>query len=173
MKCFAGESRNKNGMVGETSYKLYYNECLSIGQEFQDFAALVLLKERGIVVTALGTKKYQYSIGENMQGIEIKFDQKTIKTGNMYIEVSEKSDPNNEHYASSGIYRNDNTWLYLIGNYSIMYIFSKKLLQLMYEKDRYRKVETPTSRGFLIPVSDAKKYSALTIDGDSLKKYRL
>ncbi len=166
MKCFVETSKKATGMDGEMNYKEYYNSSLQKGLEFQDFVAIALLKEIGIPLTSLSSKKFQFSVGENLQGIEIKFDDKFFDTGNIYIEVKEKSNPINLNYVDSGIYRNDNTWLYLIGNYSTMFIFGKKHLQLMYESQKYREVEnsTKTSIGFLVPVSDATKYSLKKIN---------
>jgi hypothetical protein len=113
------------------------------------------------------SKKFQYSTGENLQGIEIKFDDKMNTTGNVYIETMEKSDPNNLKYIESGIFRNDQSWLYLIGNYSVIYIFSKKHLQLMHDSNKYRKVTTATSIGFLVPILDAEKYCAYKINTEN------
>jgi len=145
-------------MVGEMKYKEYYNECLQKGLEFQDFIATILLKEIGIPLSSFSSKKFQYSIGENLQGIEIKFDDKFKETGNIYIEVKEKSNPNNLNYVDSGIYRNDNTWLYVIGNYNCVYIFGKKHLKLMYTSNKYKEIKKSTSVGFLINSVDADKY---------------
>lgn len=136
-----------------------YKEMLQKGLEYQDFITDLLLKEIGISLSTYSSKKYQYNIGENKQGIEIKFDDRYKETGNLYIEVEEKSNANNWYYVNSGIYRNDNTWLYLIGDYNEVFIFSKKQLIIMHEKNIYKLVKTPTSIGFLIPNKDAEKYS--------------
>lgn len=146
-------------MDGVTSYKKYYDECLEMGKEFQDFISVLLLKEIGISLSGMSSKKYQTSVGENLQGIEIKFDNKFKLTNNVYIEVKEKSDPNNAVYVDSGIYRKDNTWIYIIGDYNTVFIFGKEHLKLMHKSNKYHQVTTPTSVGFLVPLSDAKKYS--------------
>lgn len=146
-------------MAGEMkSNNEYYSECLQKGLEFQDFVTSILLKELGIALSSLNSKKYQYSIGENIQGFEIKFDDKYKITGNIYIEIKEKSNPDNFNFIDSGIYRNDNTWLYLIGDYDEIFIFSKKHLILMNNSNKYKTVQTKTSIGFLIPKQDAVKY---------------
>lgn len=145
-------------MDGGTKYKSYYNECLEKGLEYQDFVTGVLLKEVGIPLSSLSSKQYQYSVGENLQGIEIKFDDLYKDTGNLYIEVKEKAHPNNPKYVNSGIYRNDNSWIYLIGNYEEIFIFGKSHLRLMYEKANYKEIIKPTSIGFLLNKEDAKKY---------------
>jgi len=128
-----------------------YAKCLEKGLQFQDFITDVLIKELGISLSTYNSKKFQYLKGENKQGFEIKFDDKFKITKNIYIEIAEKSNPKNYEYVKSGIYRNDNTWLYLIGDYECIYIFSKKHLQLMHNMNKYKLVKTSTSQGFLVP----------------------
>lgn len=142
----------------------YYKNKLEQGLEYQDFIAELLMKEIGLSLTNFSSRRYQLR-GENMQGVEIKNDDRMKDTGNLYIEIQEKADAKNKRFVNSGIFRNDNTWLYIIGNYEVAYIFSKKFLQLIYKdgKCSYRKVDIPTSKGFLIPVSEAEKYCAKKI----------
>lgn len=147
-----------DGVTNYKNYNEYYSEKLQEGLEFQDFITDLLIKEIGISLSSYSSKKFQNTIGENKQGFEIKFDNKMIDTGNIYIEVKEKSNPDNANYVDSGIYRNDNTWLYLIGNYTTVYIFGKSLLKLMYESKKYKEVQTSTSIGFLLKKEDADKY---------------
>ena len=127
-----------------------YKAMLKKGLEYQDFVIDKLIDSLGIVISNYSSKKYQYSIGENKQGIEIKFDDRYKETGNLYIEVAEKTNAKNENYIDSGIYRDDNSWLYVIGNYQKIFIFGKNILKLQYEKGNYKKVQTPTSKGFLL-----------------------
>ena len=135
-----------------------YKLMLEKGLQFQDFITDILIKELGISLSTYSSQKYQNLKGENKQGFEIKFDDKYKDTGNVYIEVAEKSNPLNENFISSGIYRNDNTWLYLIGDYKEIFIFSKKHLKLMYESKKYNEVIISTSKGMLIKKEDAEKY---------------
>ena len=139
----------------------YYKEKLEQGLQYQDFVYDEFYKI-GITTLSYSSKKYQVEYGENRAGIEIKFDGKTKETGNIYIEIAEKSNENNNEYYPSGIYRDDNTWLYVIGDYSIIYIFAKKQLKTIYEKENYKKAggskkETTTSKGFVFPTSYAEK----------------
>lgn len=136
----------------------YYAEKLQQGLEFQDFVTDILFNELFIPLSTYQSKKYQLK-GENKQGIEIKFDDRYKETGNLYIELSEKSNANNINYINSGINRDDNTWLYIIGDYSILYIFGKTILKGMYLSGKYKEVNIPTSNGFLIPRADAEKYA--------------
>jgi hypothetical protein len=147
-------------MVGETKFEMTdnYKEMLHKGIEYQDFVTDVLIKELGIALSSYGSAKYQYTKGENKQGFEIKFDDKYKDTGNIYIEIAEKSNKLNNNFVSSGIFRNDNTWLWITGNYVEIYIFSKKHLKLMFNTNKFRNVVTDTSKGFLINKEHAEKY---------------
>ena len=154
----------KDGQHGEmNNYKEYYKEKLEEGLEYQDFVSEVLYKI-GIPLFSYNSKKYQIKHGENKLGIEIKFDNKSAETGNIYIEIAEKSNPANANFVLSGIYRNDNTWLYVIGNYKKVFIFSKTILKLLHKGNRYKNVQTDTSRGFLLPLKDAEKYASKIIN---------
>lgn len=147
-------------MVGEMKFNMTenYKEMLQKGLEYQDFITDVLIKELGIALSSYGSAKYQYTKGENKQGFEIKFDDKYKTTNNLYIEVAEKSNKLNENFVSSGIFRNDNTWLWITGNYTEVFIFSKKHLKLMFDTKKFRQVVTETSKGFLIDKEHAEKY---------------
>lgn len=158
-------------MCGAMNYSEYYNKSLADGQEYQDFVAEQLYKI-GLPLFNYASKKYQFKYGENKLGVEIKYDKIHKATGRVWIEVSEKSNPRNKEYVKSGIYRNDNTWLYVIGDYSVIYIFSKKLLRQLAESSKYkiRENSTKTSEGFLLPLADVIKYTAKIINIPQLKK---
>lgn len=144
------------------SYNEYYAAKLKEGEHYQDFVVEELYKA-GLPIISYSSKKYQCEIGENKAGIEIKNDQKFRQTGNFYIEVAEKSNPDKKEYSPSGIYRDDNTWLYIIGDYQSIYIFSKKQLQFLFQQHTKREVVTPTSKGFLLPIKDADEFWAVRI----------
>jgi hypothetical protein len=137
----------------------YYKEKLQEGLEFQDFIA-VQFSKIGLLVTPFSSKKYQYEVGESLQGYEFKNDQAFRKTKNLYIEIAEKSNPNNRSYIDSGILRADNTIFYVIGDVLGVYLIQKKVLIAMYKKGSYRKIENnmKTSIGFLLPCKDAEIY---------------
>jgi len=132
-----------------------YSACLEAGLTYQDFV-VEKLYDAGIPLISYSSKKYQALRGENKAGIEIKFDRKFRNTGNFYIETAEKSNPQNKEYIPSGIFRSDNTWLYIVGDYETIYVFSKE--QLKKCKNKFQQVETPTSRGFLIPIKEAQRF---------------
>lgn len=133
------------------------------GMEFQDFVADQLFRF-GIALTAFMSRKYQYERGENLQGIEIKLDDRWHETGRLSIEIAERSDAQSM-WVNSGIYRNDNTWLYVQGNQAGFFIFPRKFLRHMFEKNGYPTEEKPkgkpTIRTFYLPVAHAEIYAAL------------
>ena len=139
----------------------YYSEKLEEGLQFQDVATRELYK-RGVVVVGYASRKFQNEEGENMLGAEIKRDGMFRNTGNLYIEICEKSHPSKPTYTASGIFREDNSWIFVIGDEKTMWIFSTKYLRII--KDRFRHVEKPTSKGFLIPLEMADKYCLRRID---------
>jgi hypothetical protein len=158
------EGLGESGMLTTEGYEKYYSESLEKGLRYQDFVAAKLY-ERGIPLVSFQSRKYQKEHGENKAGIEIKFDDRMKSTGNVYIEIAEKANPVNPYYVASGIYRDDNSWLYVIGNYEVIYAVPKTTLKLLHTSARrqYKPVETPTSKGFLVPVCDAEKYAAFIV----------
>lgn len=149
-------------MVAEQDYTAYYRTQLEKSLEYQDFV-MEKLYEIGISLNCYSSIKYQNKKGESRSGIEIKFDDQRKRTGNLYIEYAEKSNPNNKVYIPSGIERDDNTWLYVIGDYEVIYILAKSWLKQFKNSKDIRHVMTATSKGYLFPELMAKKYAANTI----------
>ena len=142
----------------------YYHEKLQQGLEFQDVVTQALY-QRGIVVIGYSSRRFQNEKGENMLGAEIKRDGKFRESGNLYIETAEKSHPDMPNFTPSGIYRADNSWLFVIGDEKTVYIFSTKYLRLL-EKKYFHPTPKPTSKGFLMPLPEAEKYCIRRIDLD-------
>lgn len=142
----------------------YYESKLADGKNFEKFVYDVL-KDMGLVVVKPHLTKEMQLKGENSIGWEIKYDERMVETNNVYIEVAEKSDPKNNSYVKSGIYRDDNSWLWLIGDYSEIYIIQKNLLKMLVETGKYRKVENnrKSSIGYLIPKETMRKYAGKII----------
>lgn len=150
--------------MGKHGMTEYYKEKLEAGLEYQDFIADKLRKgEPSIILGAYSSRKYQNERGESASGIEIKYDMLFKKTGNLYFEVAEKSNAALLDYTPSGIMHDDNTWLYLIGDYEQAFLFSKNQLKMVYANkakwsaNGIRARETPTSQGFTYPVRNAMK----------------
>lgn len=129
--------------------------------KFQDFVCDLLLKELGFVISNYSSRYYQFNYGENRQGIEIKLDTRILDTGNVSIEVAEKSRGDMPNWTPSGIMRDDNTWLYVQGNYEIIFIFGKIFLRQLYNARYKNKVWQPktTICTFLLPIAEANKYA--------------
>lgn len=139
-------------------------DSFEIGLEFQDFVASKLLKELGICILQWSSKKYQFEVGESFQGIEIKYDARSTgdctyyqnsATNNVGIEIAEKTNKNKEKWIPSGIYRNDNTWLYIVGNYHQFWIFSKKQLIMCHKRKYFPNIKIETLESMLIPIEKA------------------
>jgi len=142
-------------------YNDYYKQKLEEGQEYQDFVASVLLK-MGIVLSSYSSKKYQYAKGESTNGIEIKCQKNYKQYGTLCIETHEKAHPENMDYIHSGIFRGDNSWLFITGDDETIYIFSHTMLKGL--NGHYDTYKTPTSKGYKLPIKDADKYCAKRID---------
>lgn len=145
------------------SYNSGHCDSFEVGNEFQDFVCIELAKQ-SIILQNINSKKFQFNVGENLQGFEIKYDARctgdmdTQPTGQLSIEIGEKTDARNINFVPSGIYRNDNSWLYVQGNYMNFWIFSKNILQRLHKSGRYREHHLPTIQKFYLPIGDADKY---------------
>ena len=142
-----------------------HGNSFEVGNEFQDFVCIELAKQ-SIILQNINSKKFQFNIGENLQGFEIKFDSRctgdngTSATNRLSIEIAEKTQAVNMNYVASGIYRQDNSWLYIQGNYMNFWIFSKNILQGLHKSGRYEQHNLPTVKKFYLPIADADKYCA-------------
>lgn len=146
----------------EQDYIDYYRTQLEKSLEYQDFV-MEKLYDIGISLNCYSSIRYQNEKGESRAGIEIKFDDRRKDTGNLYIEYAEKSHPNKKEYVPSGIDRRDNTWLYVQGDYEVIYVIAKTLLKNLKTVKKFKHVANATSRGYLLPDADAQKYAAIII----------
>lgn len=134
------------------NYSEYRKDAIEDGLKYQDFVVDRCWDMLGLAIVQYVSRNSQYSAGESRTGVEIKFDRKYAETGNLWIEIAEKAQPRNGKFAPSGVRRSDNTWLYIIGNYDRIFIFSKKQLQELADSDQFeiRENSTNTSLGFLL-----------------------
>ncbi|MDR1140392.1 MAG: hypothetical protein LBL62_01780 [Planctomycetaceae bacterium] len=142
--------------MGESSMNEYYEQQLTLGQEYQDFVSDILCK-RGLTVRNYTSRKYQLRHGENLIGLEIKNDTQISVYGNLFIEVAERRDlcmP----FMPSGIYAN-NSIFYLIGDYERYFLFATNTLRAIHKSGRYPEIiiSRNTSRGFKLPVKDVRE----------------
>lgn len=147
----------------ETS--LYYPDAphldtLQMGAEFLDFV-METLQKHGVILQPYTSKRKQYNTGESLQGWEVKLDNRFLDTGRLSIEIAEKSARSVPVWTPSGIYRRDNTWIYIQGNYKRFYWFQKNILVGLHKANRYETAEfNGTVRKFYLPIPDADKYGA-------------
>jgi hypothetical protein len=141
------------------NYDAYRHNKIETGLVYQDFICDLLLRTLGLPVVQYASKFYQQQVGESRTGVEIKHDERYARSGNLWIEVAEKAVPRPGPYAPSGIYRSDNTWLYVIGNYDVVFLFGKTTLQNLVASKRFPLLENglKTSEGFLLPDAWARR----------------
>lgn len=155
-----------NGPVYSNAPRAETFEC---GLEFQDFVCMTLARE-SIILQNLGSKLYQIQTGENLQGFEVKLDERCTDTGRLSIEVAEKSRRDVPRWTPSGIMRDDNTWLYIQGNYHVLYVFARNwLVRYLNEKRPEVTDFNGTLRRFFLPLSVAETMAArvIRVDGAS------
>lgn len=128
------------------------------GLMFQDFVIEQLSKRFGLVFQMFSSRIYQWEAGEGVQPFEIKMDDGWQKYNRLSIEVAEKSKKNVPIWTPSGIMREDKTLFYVHGNRKCFWIFFKKHLRMIYEKERPEIAEKfGTIKTFYIPVERANK----------------
>lgn len=132
-----------------------YIKRLNIAHKFEIFVENKF-KELDVNIGLFKTKEGQYT-GETEIGLEIKYDMQLEKTGNIYIEYQEKPSKDDDNFIPSGILKTDNTKYWLIGNMQEHYFIYKADLLKLYYKDDVKKVETETSKGFLISRDKVKE----------------
>jgi hypothetical protein len=147
------------------AYEKYRATKIESGRIFQDFVVDAAWNLLGLAIVQYTSEAYQRTVGESRTGAEIKHDEQFAKTGNLWIELAEKARPRSGPYMRSGIYRQDNTWLYCIGDYDTIFFFAKTLLRALHASGRWRVQEnnTRTSEGFLLKAFDAEKYAAVVL----------
>lgn len=154
------------------TYEAYRQNKMETGSQYQDFVMDACASYLGLYIQTYSSRLYQHEVGETRQGAEIKHDERFKQTRNLWIEVAEKARPRPGDYAKSGLYRGDNTWLFIIGDYDVIFIFQLNILQLLHASGRYREREngTLTSVGFLLPEPDAIKFAGRILHPQASQK---
>lgn len=151
-----------------------YERKLALGQAYEQFIVDKWLRFFPFPLN-MHNGRYEQLKGENKEGVEIKLDLIYKRTERLYIELEEKSDADNERMIRSGIWRNDNTEQFLIGDYEDAYIFDVLVLRKCYtDKPSWLKLlGNPTSNGWGMPLIMIPDYAIYHLDFDnmSLKTY--
>lgn len=112
-------------------------DALEQGRIYQDFVCIELAKAQKLYLQNMSSRKYQNEVGENLQGVEIKLDNRCLETKQLSIEIAEKSNRDYHHWFPSGIMRNDNSFMYIQGNFKAFWLFAKRDLKLIHSKKIY------------------------------------
>lgn len=138
------------------------------GMEFQDWIVHEFGKI-GFYIQLHASKRYQFDRGESVQRVEIKLDNRCTDTGRISIEVGERT-ALDKQWVKSGIYRNDNSIFYVVGNYQRAYLFDKRvLLRYHMEKRGGQYEEGPaTIRKFYIPFAEADELCIVRVPFSAL-----
>jgi hypothetical protein len=136
-----------------------YSANLAEAKEFEDFVFDTLMHERRLIVGGYKSRHYQTLHGESLTGVEVKLDRRFRETGNIYIETAERPSESSA-IKPAGIYHEADPWLIVIGDYSTFWALASQTLKLIHESSVCRETETPTSRGFLLPVCKADRHAA-------------
>jgi hypothetical protein len=154
----------------------YYAVQMAAGEAFERLVLDRLYDEWRTRLPRCETKADQITYGDTYLGLEIKFDQQFAETGNLCIEIAERTHAAkpgavDTAYIDAGIYAASSAWLYGIGNAAEFFIFSRRTLQRIHEQLSHGLIvfkfekrdspfyETPTSRGFLIPRREIPNFS--------------
>src|SRR5271166_5675765 len=137
----------------------YGRSQLEIGKKYETFVQ-GLVGRWGLMFWVNELPAFQMK-GESLQGCEIKEDKGCQKYGHLSIEIAEKSHYDNPDWVASGIFKADNSWAYIQGNYDIVFVFSKKWLLRYYEAKNppiheasLHRGDPPTVRKFHLPDHD-------------------
>jgi len=154
---------------GGDSYEVYRGKMLEQGRTFADYVTRWLY-HRGLILLNFASQAFQYQVGENIVGAEIKRATKFRTLQTLYIETDEKSHPDRPNFSRSGIYRCDNSWLFITGDERDLWILSTRWLREMEQARhknsqsyRFTRAQTPTSKGFRLPLALAEKCHLLRL----------
>lgn len=151
-------------MTVAASYYDHYQAKLAEGMAFEFYIYEQFLDRVGIEIVKLPGGHHNF--GENYEGIEVKYDAKMHSTGNVYLEVAEKSRPGKPKFYPSGVMRADNSHFYLIGNYREAFLFGKAQLVALVNERPYRYVQKATSLGYLMPLAEARTHAEMVFLGN-------
>ena len=128
-----------------------YDGLRRIGEAYERYIVERLQRE-GVPIARTETKALQFRLGDTTLGIEIKFDRRHAVTGNFYLEVAEKTSPDKIIFTPSGIYHQPLVPWFSLGDYRDWYCFKTTALVAVVTAGSFRRVDSPTSQGFVVPL---------------------
>jgi len=145
----------------------YYDQMLAQGMAYEGYVRMQIEQQLYIKLDIVQGLEQQEDIGETRQGVEIKYDKKYAHTQNLYIELAEKCRPWKAEWTPAGIYRDDNTWLIAIGDYTVIFLFSKRQLQQHVQMHWDQIIRTETSIGILLDPSTIERLAVHIIKSET------
>jgi hypothetical protein len=136
-----------------------YVANLAEAKDFEDFVFDTLLHEHRLIFGGYKSRHYQTLYGESFAGLEVKLDRIFRTTGRLFIEIAESCHESVSE-KPSGIYHQAEPWLIAIGDYATFWTFATSTLRHIHECGSCETRTTRTSRGFLLPIDKADKFSA-------------
>jgi hypothetical protein len=134
----------------------YYREQRAKGEAYERYIVWQL-RQDGIDVARYDTQAEQYAHGDTTIGLEIKLDTKYCDTGNLFIEVAEKTRAEQPTWTVSGIFAASDAPWYGVGDYRNFFVFDRLTLQEQSATVRLIVTKRGTSRGFLLTEDRARQ----------------
>lgn len=144
-----------------TEKELYHKNMLELGLEYQDNVAKYMMKYHHMPIVYYTSYKEQWR-GESLNGIEVKFDARSTETGNIFMltKIKNKSGV----WQKSGIYKEDNTIWFIIGNHNEAWMVSKHILLQIVKTCHEVENNTGECMGYLIPRAKMDKIRCIKLD---------
>ena len=136
----------------------YYADKLRQGEAYERYVVARLCAE-GVVIACHEGRQAQILLGDTTLGIEIKYDDRMVMTGNLYIEVAEKRRARQEAWIPSGIRASSSARWYGIGNYRDWWLFARRRLCVAQAEHAILTIARGTSQGYLLPCDEASALS--------------
>lgn len=139
----------------------YHKNRLEEGHEFQDLINEYMTKNHNMPIIYYTSYKRQYG-GESFNGIEVKYDKRSLTSENLFILTRIKNRANK--WQESGLYKKDNTTWFIIGNNKEAWMISKHILLQAVKGCIEVENSTGTTQGYLLPKAMANKIRCIKIN---------
>jgi hypothetical protein len=156
----------------------YYAEQLALAEAWERYIVARLRRE-GIPAERHDTKDSQIRYGDMRIGpdhVELKYDQKFVETGNLFIEVAEKRRAEQAQWMPSGIYASSLARWYGVGDHRDWFLFERVALRDVARPERIITIKRATSQGFLLRPAErvalmvrARHWNDVTADGSPVE----